>query len=135
MRLLVLFLATLITTPIWAVECGTSGTCQVGTSCVCTISPDSSHDRYYYIEFDGLQKNHVYSCKMSNSMSLTFVVAQAKVPDGATLSCGGSCQRFPVNLILNTRELIKPSDSMQVKYFVPGTDMPTDMRARCDVSY
>jgi hypothetical protein len=134
MRLLVLCLAMLIVTPLWATPstCTSSGTCEVGTSCTCTVPPDSSQDRYFYIEFTGLDKGHIYQCKMSNSMGLTFIVATAKVPDGSSLSCGGSCQRFPVDLIVDTRELVKPTDSMLVKYFVAGTDMPTDVRARCD---
>jgi hypothetical protein len=135
MRLLALLLMMLTTMTAEAAipQCATSGVCEMGTTCICTVSPDSSHDRYFYIQFNGMDKGHVYQCKMSNSMGLTFLVATAKVPDGGSLTCQGSCQRFPVTLVLDARELVKPTDSMQVKYFVPGNDMATDLHTRCDV--
>jgi hypothetical protein len=137
MRLLTLCLLILSSTIAWAdtPQCATSGICQTGTTCVCTVPSDSTQDRYYYLEIDGLVKEHVYQCKMSNSAGLTFLITSAKVPNGATLSCQGSCQRFPVSLLVDTRQLVQPTDSMLVKIFVPGTDLPTDFKSRCDVVY
>ncbi|MES2217146.1 MAG: hypothetical protein V4501_01910 [Pseudomonadota bacterium] len=137
MRILALCLFMLSTATAWAAMpvCATQGICEVGTSCVCTIPSNSTQDRYYYLQIDGLLKEHVYQCKMSNSTGLTMLITTAKVPNGASLSCQGSCQHFPVSLLVDTRELVKPTDSMLVKIFIPGTDVPTDFKSSCNVVY
>ena len=131
MRSLLFIVLILSSLASWAgPACQTVNLCPVGASCVCTIPADSSSDRYYYSQLV-VDSNHVYQCNLASSGGASMLVVNAKMPDGTRLTCQASCQRFPVVFIIDTRDQNKPSDSAMLKYFIPGSDVPTDFKISC----
>ena len=114
-----------------ATSCETITSCAIGTTCACTIPADSAFDRYYYTQIT-TSKNHVYECKMASGGGVAMIVVNAKLPDGVRASCPGSCQRFPIDMVFDARDQTKDEDNIIIKYFIPGSDMPTPYQVLCE---
>lgn len=113
--------------------CKTHQTCAPATSCTCTITPDSGDARYFYFDFPQIQKGQIYSCQFTSTpMYFTYVADASTFPEGVDAKCtSNNCPRFPMTLSVNTQNMQSDEGTIIVKYFVPASDIPSDITANC----
>lgn len=113
-------------------DCKTHEICPVGSTCECFIIPCGASDRYFYFDLTAMQKKHNYQCHIQASRSSLSVIMGASVfPAGTKVKCEGSCTQFPVNLSMDTNEMKDQTATAIVKYFVPASDTPNNVRVEC----
>ena len=126
-----IFALYLLAASAWANDCLTHERCTTQAVCSCIIPADSAYNRYYYLDFAGIKKGHIYQCQFSDSLNLlSAVFDQSTFPLGSHWESQES-NRFPVSGTLNTFDMVNATDNMIIKYFVPGSDMPTNLSAHC----
>jgi hypothetical protein len=129
-----LFVMILIFSPgIFAEVCETHQACDANKSCACRIPAEWAFDRNYYFNLEHFNKGHVYQCQFHSSPSSFYaLLAESKFPQGSQVACGGvNCPQFPLTLTIDTTNMIEDEDSASVKYFVPGSDIPNEVRVDC----
>lgn len=118
----------------WA-TCETHQKCMVGDTCKCIVGTTVSSDRFFYFDFLNIQRGHHYECNFHNSIGVFSIVLNESIfPEGVTYQCQGSCPRFPVKLIVDTQQMKSTMDLMVIKYFVPASDIPSDVEACCKIT-
>jgi hypothetical protein len=132
LKLFALLFLILSASRLWAAECLTHQTCAADSVCSCYIPADSAYNRYYYIDISGLEKGYVYQCQFSDSLNLLTAVFEKSVfPEGSKWDVSSGIH-FPVSATLDTHDMKNPADQMIIKYFVPGSDMTTELLAHCN---
>jgi hypothetical protein len=115
--------------------CKTHETCSIGNSCQCTIGADGAYGRYFYFDFPEIHKGHIYNCNFSSKPALFTIVPEASTfPPGVTYSPSGNYPRFPLTLMIDTQKMVSNKDTMIIKYYVPGSDIPNNITASCELT-
>jgi hypothetical protein len=115
--------------------CKTHQICETGAKCECILGAEGAYARYFYIDFVNVQKGNLYTCTFTSKPSFFTLVPEASTfPYGVTYTSSGSFPRFPLALSVNTKAMQAKSDTMIIKYFVPPSDMPSNINAACEIS-
>jgi hypothetical protein len=133
MKLIISLILVLITTVAFAGNaCETHEQCNVNQTCACTVPAYSNYERYYYYDFPALQKGHIYQCELNDSLGIIMgVLEKSTFPAGTKWQLQSHSTHTPMILSVDTNGQEQSSDKMIIKYFVPGSDMPTDTSASC----
>jgi hypothetical protein len=115
--------------------CRTHETCSIGNRCECTIGADGAYGRYFYVDFPEIQKGHIYNCSFSSTPVIFTIVPEASTfPPGVTYSPSGNFPRFPLALMIDTQKMALNNATMIIKYYVPGSDIPSNITASCELT-
>jgi hypothetical protein len=127
-------LCALLLIPIisFAKSCETRQFCAIGEECSCTITPSSAYDRSFYFVTYGVKSNSTYQCNLTSTpQALTILLDASGFPSDTVYTCNDNCPRFPINLNIETRDISSQPDMFSIKYFVPASDLPTQIMAIC----
>ena len=112
--------------------CETHHPCHLDQACQCTVSAYSNFERYFYFDFAALQKGHFYQCRLDDSKGIIMgVLNNSTFPAGTKWQLQTNSTHTPMSLLIDTTAQEKTSDTMIIKYFVPGSDMPTEVSTYC----
>jgi hypothetical protein len=133
MKVIITFIMLLFSVNSYAYsDCFTHQSCAPDTACQCVVPPDSAFERYYYVDFNDVQKGHIYQCELNDSLQLLIALTDAsQFPQGSTYQVIDSLQHFPFTFTLNTQGMHNDTDKMIIKYLAPAGDMPTNLTASC----
>jgi hypothetical protein len=133
MKFIVSAILALLSSVVFAYdECNTHQSCALDQSCTCTVPAYSNYNRYYYFDFSEFQKGHVYQCHLSDSLGIVMgALNNSTFPAGSTWHLQSSSLHSPLNLTIDSTKQVNTSDTLILKYFVPGSDMPTDIWGAC----
>lgn len=111
--------------------CQTHEVCPANTTCSCTVPADGMYTRSFYFDISALQQGKVYECQL-NGNEPRLILSQSSLPAGSKmLQCSGDCSDFPITFQLDTSGMLSQQDTMELKYSVPPSDIPTDVGVSC----
>jgi hypothetical protein len=133
MKLIISTLLSLLSSLAFAYEeCNTHQICPLDQICNCTVPAYSNYNRFYYFDIPDLQKGHLYQCHISDSLGITMgVLGNSTFPAGSTWQLHSPTLHSPLNLTIDSTSQVNSSEELILKYFVPGSDMPTDVSGAC----
>lgn len=111
--------------------CKTHESCMVGLACHCVVGATSAYARYFYFDISAFASKHVYQCNLSGASSLLLDLNGSQFPVGAKATCHGACSHFPLTLMIDTQVMSEPFGQVILKYFVPASDIPSDVSLYC----
>jgi len=114
--------------------CETKEICAINQECSCNAGANMSYNRYFYFIFPQLQKGKLYNCSFtSHPSSFSLVLDISHFPIGSIYTCqDGHCPIFPLTLNIDTHNMVAQESEMEIKYFVPASDIPSVVRVKCD---
>lgn len=102
--------------------CNTVEVCQ-NNHCECTLPAENAYGRSFYLDFPNIKKGNNYQFTYSAD-TISLQLNDSTFPKGVNTPLPNL-----ISFVLNTHTMENGMDHVKIKYYVPPSDIPTEVFA------